>query len=343
MKKKLFAFIIMAATVTGCLSRKGIPEEYKDSAYRDSVLLACGVTSYRKDTKQETLEDVRDVILSAQDENLVSAQDAVAEYGKGLVNESDENLRFLKYIYKEYAELAIVSEYAYKDAAVQLPEGWIDLGESDPETAAIISLYAEDGFLSIGLKCSLLARDDRYVLAFAGTDMPADWKSFSQILNFLKDAYENISGAFRDDAFQVNIASALVERLIAEGKVSLDDLEFTGHSLGGRIASEMAARYARPATVFNAAGVAPSLYGQYEAVRADAPEGWKGHVVDITSANDFLTRIQKFATGMSEVRDYCSIGAHLHLDECLTGHSIGPMSTYLYARSEACAKELKSR
>ena len=37
-----------------------------------------------------------------------------------------------------------------------------------------------DIFLSIGLKCSLLSKDGRYVLAFAGTDVPADWKDFNQ-------------------------------------------------------------------------------------------------------------------------------------------------------------------
>ena len=105
----------------------------------------------------------------------------------------------------------------------------------------------------------------------------------------------------------------------------------------------MAVRYARPATVFNAAGVAPNLYGQYETMRTHTPEGWKGYIVDITSANDFLTNLQTYATGLSENRDFRSIGAHLHLGECQTGHSISPMSSYLYARSEACEKELKSR
>ena len=315
--KNFLVLIMTALTLTGCLSPEGIPDSFKDPGYRDSVLLASGVASYDLGMRQDARSDMRGM--------------------------SDETLRFLKYVYAEYAELAVVSEYAYKDGSVTLPEGWVDLGTDDLEISSIINRYAEEGFLSVGLKCSLLARGDRYVLAFAGTDLPADWKDFKQILSFLKDAYENVSGAFRDDAFQVNIASVLVEKLIAEGKVSLDNLEFAGHSLGGRIASEMAVRYARPATVFNAAGVAPSLYGQYEAMRAQKPEGWKGYIVDITSANDFLTNLQTYVTGLSEKRDYRSIGAHLHLGECLTGHAINPMSSYLYARSEACEKELKSR
>ena len=325
-----------AVAVAGCLSDRKIPECYKDPAYRDSVLLANHVTSYETGTGQVVLDDLRNELV-------VSGEDSPMAYGQELADVSAEDLKFLRYIYAEYAELAVVAQYAYKDGPVALPEGWKNLGEDDVEIASIINQYAEDGYLSIGLKCSLLSKDDRYVLAFAGTDVPSDWKDIKQVFSFLKDAYENISGAFRDDAFQVNIASALVEKLIAAGKVDHGRLEFTGHSLGGRLASEMAVRYARPAVVFNAAGVAPSLYGQYETARADAREGWKGYIVDITSADDLLTRLQKFATGLSEDRDYRSIGAHLHLSESMTGHGIAPLSTSLYARSEACKKELKSR
>ena len=332
-----------AVAVAGCLSDREIPECYKDPAYRDSVLLANNVTSYEKDTKQEVLDDMRDALLKYGDETAVEEGAPALAYDGINEGVSEDDLRFLSYVYKEYAELAVISEYAYKDTEVPLPEGWTDLGLADAEVASIIDQYAEDGVLSIGLKCSLLSKDDRYVLAFAGTDLPSDWKDFNQVLSFLKDAYENVTGAFRDDAFQVNIASALVEKLIAAGKVSVDSLEFTGHSLGGRLACEMSVRYARPAVVFNAAGVAPSLYGKYEATRADAPDGWKGYIVDITSANDMLTRLQKFATGLSENRDYRSIGAHLHLSESMTGHAIAPLSASLYARSEACKNELKSR
>lgn len=315
--RKFLVFIMTALTLTGCLSPKGIPDSFKDPQYRDSLLLASGVASYDLNINPNVSVDVKSM--------------------------SDEILRFLTYIYEEYAQLAVMSDYVYKDADVTLPDGWVDLSNSNLEVASIINQFTEDSFLSVGLKCSLLAREDRFVLAFAGTDLPEDWKDFKQIMNFLKDAYENVSGAFRNDAFQVNVASILVDKLVAEGKVSLDNLEFTGHSLGGRIASEMAVRYARPATVFNAAGVSPGLYGQYETMRTHTPEGWKGYIVDITSANDFLTNLQTYATGLSENRDFRSIGAHLHLGECQTGHSISPMSSYLYARSEACEKELKSR
>lgn len=330
--KKLFALIMGTVAVAGCLSDREMPECYKDPAYRDSVLLANHVTSYEKDTKDEVLEDLRGGLMAPGEDTLMA-------YGKELEGISDDDLKFLKYIYAEYAELAEVSEYAYKDTGIILPDGWTDIGTTDEEIASLISRLD----MSIGLKCALLSRDDRYVLAFAGTDIPADWKDFGQVIGFLKDAYENVTGAFRDDAFQVTVASSLVEKLISAGKVTLGRLEFTGHSLGGRLASEMAARYGRPAVVFNAAGVAPSLYGQYESARADAPESWKGYIVDITSANDMLTRLQRVATGLSQTRDFRSIGAHLHLSESMTGHGIAPLSACLRARSEACEKELKSR
>ncbi len=319
-----------------------IPECYKDPAYRDSRLLAAGVTSYVKETREGVLDDMQDALAAYRREASMEVLPRIA-HDSALEGVSEEDLYFLSYIYNEYAELAVVSEYAYRDAEILLPEGWIDMGDADAEIASLISQYAQEGLLSIGLKCSLLSKDDRHVLAFAGTDLPADWKDFNQVLNFLKDAYENVTGAFRDDAFQVNVASSLVEKLIATGKVGLESLEFTGHSLGGRLACEMAVRYARPAVVFNAAGVAPGLYGKYETMRAAAADDWKGYIVDITSANDLLTRLQRFATGLAEGRDYRSIGVHLPLSESMTGHSIAPLSACLYARSEACRKELKSR
>lgn len=394
--KKLLVLIMGIIVVSGCFSDRNLPECYRDPAYRDSVLLANNVTSYGKEASQSLFEDMRYAFLAEAKEMTAAEETSLVTYKSGLEGVSEEDLKFMKYLYKEYAELAVVAEYVYKDSQVQLPEGWTDMAESDPQVDSIIKRYADETSFALGLKCSLLSKDDRYVLAFAGTDFPADWKDFKQVMHFIRDAYEDIDGAFSDDASQVALASALVERLLFENKVSKDRLEFTGHSLGGRLASEMAARFGCPATVFNAAGVSPSLYSEYEAMRTGASKGWRGYIVDITSANDQLTCLQKYVSGSSDPylsafasqassdkgvvenllslgknlwdlvtdqatsrstifesiaavmgdyynRDYRAIGAHLNIEESMSGHSIKPLADYLNARSEACAKELKRR
>lgn len=382
--------------LSGCFSDRKLPECYKDPAYRDKVLLANNVASYGRDTQQALFEDMRYAFLAEERELAIAESSSMNAFKASLKDVSEEDLKFMKYVYKEYAQLAVVSEYAYKDSDVQLPKGWVDMAQEDPSLDSIMRVYADESHLSTGLKCSLLSKDDRHVLAFAGTDFPADWKDFKQVLDFAKDAYEDLDGAFNDDANQVAIASGLVEKLILEKKVDKDRLEFTGHSLGGRLASEMAARYGRPAVVFNAAGVAPGMYGRYEAIRAETPQEWKGYIVDITSANDQLTCLQKYLSGSSDPymsalasgvssdssvvenllsigksiwnivtdkaasssdifetissvmgdyynRDYRALGANLILRESMSGHSIKPLSDYLEARSDACAKELRRR
>ena len=394
--KKILTLIMGMIALSGCFSDRKLPECYKDPAYRDKVLLANKVTSYGRDSQQALFEDMRYAFLAEERELAIAEKSSMDAFKGTLKNVSEEDLKFMKYIYKEYAQLAVIAEYAYKDSDVQLPKGWVDMVEEDPSLASIMSVYAAESNLSTGLKCSLLSKDGRQVLAFAGTDFPADWKDFKQVLDFAKDAYEDLDGAFNDNATQVAIASDLVEKLIFEKKVDKDRLEFTGHSLGGRLASEMAARYGRPAVVFNAAGVAPGMYGKYEEIRSEAHQDWKGYIVDITSANDQLTCLQKYISGSSDPylsalasgassdrnvvenllsigksiwnlvtdkaasrsdifetissvmgdyynRDYRALGANLVLRESMSGHSIKPLSDYLEARSEACAKELRRR
>jgi hypothetical protein len=211
-----------------------------------------------------------------------------------------EERNYLKDVFGDLADLAYLANYSYKDESASLPQGWVDLGEQDPEIAAILQDTSTDGLLSSGLKCSLVAKDDRQVLVFAGTDFPSSWRSFDQIMDFFIDAYEDVYGALNTDASQVVRAEKVVAELIEAGHVDEDELEFAGHSLGGRLASEMSVIYGCPAVVFNAAGVSPDVYQKYEDARTAGDEEWRGYVLDVVSANDPLTVAQKYMSGKND-------------------------------------------
>ena len=119
-------------------------------------------------------------------------------------------------------------------------------------------------------------------------------------MGFLADAYEDVDGALNEDATQVGKAAKMVEGLVENCGIPLDKLEFTGHSLGGRLASEMAVKFDCPAVVFNAAGVSPAVYESYMLQRKSPANPRAGYIIDITSANDPLTCAQKYMSGSSD-------------------------------------------
>lgn len=394
--KKILVLTMATFMLFGCLSKREIPEYYNDPAYRDSVLLFNNVASYGTIDRKSLFDDVHLAFIAEDDELRETEEKEERSFLNSLMKISREDLRFLKYLYDDYAQLAVLAEYAYQDSEILLPEGWVDAGEQDPRVKEIIEIFTGEENFSTGLKCSLLHKGDRQVLAFAGTDFPSDWSDFSQLMHFVKDAYEDVNGALNDDAYQPELAGRLIDKLLSEGKISIDRLEFAGHSLGGRLASEMAVSYGCPATVFNSAGVAPGVYERYESIRSQKSKSWRGYIVDITSSNDQLTCLQKYISGSTDPylteltsslsedegtvsnllsigknlwrlvtddassrsalfesitsaiseyynRDFRALGANLCLRECMSGHSIRPLSDYLRARSEACENAYKDR
>lgn len=277
-----------------------VPEFYTDLNYRDSALLADGMIYYGNDPAGEAFDDMYYAFVSSENENEEASLKALQDFKNQLAELSKDQRKFLKYVFNDYADLADLANYAYKDSEVQIPEGWSDLGAADPKLASIIEKYSVSGFLPTGLKCSLMAKGDRRVLVFAGTDFPASWTNPEQVMDFIADAYEDVDGALNSDASQVALAKDLVDELLAQGYVTKANLEFAGHSLGGRLSSVMAAQYGCPAVIFNAAGVSPEVYEKYEAARNDAGEAWRGYVVDVIAANDPLTCAQKYMSGTSD-------------------------------------------
>ena len=258
------------------------------------------MTYYGHDPKEDSFDDMYYAFIASEKEDQDASAGAMRELKDYLSGQSADQRAFLKYVFNDYADLALLANYAYHDEAVQLPDGWTDLGSDDPELAGLIRKYSVSGDIPTGLKCSLMAKGDRRVLVFAGTDFPSNWTDPSQVMDFIIDAYEDVNGALNQDASQLVLAGKLVDELLSDGYVTKQNLEFSGHSLGGRLASQMSVRYGCPAVIFNAAGVSPEVYESYEAARKTAGKNWRGYIVDVIAANDPLTCAQKYMSGSSD-------------------------------------------
>lgn len=284
------AAVLIAACARGPEENSGV-----NLQERDAFLLSHDLIYYGHDQQAGGFDDMYYAFAADENEMNVEASKASEQFAAKVAGMSAKDRKFLKNVLSDYADLAEMANYAYKDGVVALPDGWVDLGVDDPALAKVIDRYSVNG-----LKCSLMGKGKRRALVFAGTDFPASWRSLNQVMGFIIDAYEDVYGALKEDASQVALASRLVDELLKAGYVTKDNLEFTGHSLGGRLSSEMAVRYGCPAVLFNAAGVSPNVYEQYEAARKDADDDWRGYIVDVIAANDPLTCAQKYMSGVSD-------------------------------------------
>lgn len=296
--KRLSLALCAAVLLTGCasnLSKSSVSDRYMDLQYREDALLDAGMIYYGHDPDAEAFDDMYYAFAADEEEMNEEAARQLKDFKEQVGKLSKDDRAFLKYVFTDYADLADMANYAYKDSEVILPEGWQDLGAADPALAELIGKYS-----SSGLKCSLMAKGDRRVLVFAGTDFPSSWTSPKQVIDFVIDAYEDVYGALNEDASQVVLARGLVDGLLSGGYVTLRNLEFAGHSLGGRLASQMSVRYGCPAVIFNAAGVSPEVYESYESARKTVGKNWRGYIVDVIAANDPLTCAQKYMSGASD-------------------------------------------
>ena len=268
-----------------------------DLRERDAGLVRSGMIYYGQDPQEAAFDDMYYAFLADEEEMALASAKALRNFRDQVSAMSADQRKFLAAVFSDFADLAEMADYVYKDGPEELPHGWTDLGTENRKIAAIIDKYSFSEGIPSGLKCSLMGKGERQVLVFAGTDFPSDWSDLDQVLDFIIDAYEDVSGALTKDASQVMLAGQLVNELISGGYVSKSSLEFAGHSLGGRLASEMSVRYDCPAVLFNAAGVSPEVYEEYEATRKKAKDSWRGYVIDVTAANDPLTCAQKYMSG----------------------------------------------
>ena len=268
---------------------------YAEKRIEDSLILA--EQTYNPEKLSHGLyHDVYRVFFADSSVRAAISKDQAVLFDKEIKEMDIDDVRYREYFYGDYHELSVLADYSYLDGDLSLPGDWTDL-KDDPKVGNVIKDIIADGGFDAGLKWSVHKKGDRYVLAFAGTDFIKEPYSIEKLSAFLKDAYADYDGTFNSNTPQVKIAGTVVQRLVQEAGIPLDQLEFTGHSLGGRLASEMSVKFGCPATTFNGAGVSPETYKIYEFQQKNAKPGWRGHIRNVVSVNDPLTVLQKHASG----------------------------------------------
>ena len=296
--RRLSLIVGAVMILAGCSGRRA--ESAEELRQREAALLESGLIYYGHDPDEEAFDDMYYVFIADEEDMEEASIKALQDFKDKVDGMTAGQRSYLGRIFTDFADLAEMAAYAYKDRPVAVPSGWTDLGAKNPQIAEVINKYSVNGFFLSGLKCSLMGKGERQVLVFAGTDFPSSWSDMNQVIDFLLDAYEDVNGALSSEATQVVLASKLVAELLEKGFVNEDCLEFAGHSLGGRLASEMSVQYGCPAVIFNAAGVSPEVYERYEEARKEADSDWRGYVVDVIAANDPLTCAQKYISGESD-------------------------------------------
>jgi hypothetical protein len=117
--------------------------------------------------------------------------------------------------------------------------GWRRLSPEELAAAGLRPQDLENG--RTGMRAAVYESNGRYVVAFAGTDplQPGDIGT-------------DIAQGLGMETYQYQQAARIGDRARAAFG---DDLAFTGHSLGGGLASHAALATGRPAVTFNAAGL----------------------------------------------------------------------------------------
>ncbi|MDR3227163.1 MAG: hypothetical protein LBT56_05780 [Prevotellaceae bacterium] len=212
-----------------------------------------------------------------------------AEWLNRIKNMSDNDLEYQEKVYSTFTDMAGMAQYSYKDSdAIEagLPEGWNEVDRNVSPTLSSIIDKANDN--DYGFQCALLYKDGKYVLAFRGTEFDRE---------LLKDVKSDAKGAVTNLDKQTQAALEITRKLILDGKINTDDIQLTGHSLGGRLAAEAAVTHGLTAYTFNAAGV--SAETNKVIAETNYNNTYKGQVINVSSANDFLTGLQNTVSSLT--------------------------------------------
>ena len=183
-------------------------------------------------------------------------------------NISPEALKAQERNYEKLAEMAGLAEYSYKEKQGK-PDGWEPVNNGDLST---IIDRANDN--KSGFHCELLEDGNgKYVLSFRGTELS------------LKDIRADLIEALCPRG-QTNEAISVVEKLKNAG-IDLDNITVTGHSLGGRLAAEVAIAKGLTAYTFNAADISVTTKAAITTTGFINPNT---NIINTVSANDPLTR-----------------------------------------------------
>lgn len=237
------------------------------------------------------------------------AEDFSSAFEKRIKDLDDDELEKMSSEWEEIETCAHLSNESYKQPNRMRVKGYIPLSEADINTLdgfdSDLSRYITSanreanphdlrcdpatGYCHYtpgeahGFFCELYkAPDNKYVLAFRGTDQFAEWVKTDPL------------GAIDRNESQNQYAREVTRQLISKG-IKPESLIVTGHSLGGRLAQEAAIEHGLKAYVYNSAEL--SRYSKGLALKGK--KDW--NITSISSCSDPLTIAQNSSIGRSIV------------------------------------------
>jgi len=146
---------------------------------------------------------------------------------------------------------ALLAQDVYNDSA-RPPAGYSVASAEDLKALNLDPSLLQTGDFRARVYVKGSGENAEYVIAFRGTQSGADWRS-------------NLEQGVGLDSTHYRAALAIGERI---GRSELaDHVSFTGHSLGGGLASAAAIASGRPADTFNAAGLSDHTIDQANGIR----------------------------------------------------------------------------
>jgi len=261
-----------------------------------------------------------------------------------------ETLSYRLSYYQTFEEMALLSLHSYPAKQNEYSDAFEKSGYEK------IQFWSGEGISGWGFDCTLYKKGDNYYLAFAGTD------------SYLDGAGSWLQGAFTPTLTQSRMALEIMEELKSKEGFLMDKLIVTGHSLGGRLAAEVAIEYGVPAYTFNAAGVSMETKERLE------KEGkWNNpaNIINIQAGNDELTFVQNaisvgtgsknpyvnnsFVKSTSRVlapffplvhlinNDITTVGGVVKIEESAGGHDMGSFYGDIVNRKEIIDKVINKR
>jgi hypothetical protein len=133
--KHLSSILLSAMLVAACAGgskKAGHSETHVDLRQRDAFLLQSDMIYYGHDQHAGAFDDAYYAFMADEKEMKDASAKAAEEFAADLEKLSDEDRLLLADVFNDYADLADLANYAYKDSKVALPQGWKDLAENDP-------------------------------------------------------------------------------------------------------------------------------------------------------------------------------------------------------------------